>query len=139
MTSVSDNPYAPAMSPETAFFWDGLREGRLLLPFCRNCERYSFPPMPACPHCQGDVAQMEPREASGRGTVYSWIVAYYAFDEAFAADVPYTILTVDLAEGPRIYGRFEGPHDDVVPGLPVQATFLDRGSYTVLGFQADAA
>jgi uncharacterized OB-fold protein len=133
--TVTDNPFAPVTTPDSEFFWDGLREAKLLLPHCTACSRHFFPPMPGCPYCGADGTKVEAVEASGEGTVYSWIVAHYAFDAAFVGEVPYTILAVDLAEGARINGRLKGASGDAVEaGMPVRAAFESRGDYTILCF-----
>jgi uncharacterized OB-fold protein len=50
--------------------------------------------------------------------------------------VPYTIATVDLAEGARAFGRLEGPEPSA-PGGPVVATFVDYPEWTELRFVSD--
>lgn len=135
MTTATDAAFAPVPTPDSEFFWEGLRLGKLLIPHCTTCDRHFFPPMPGCPYCGADAEKVERVEASGEGTVYSWIVAHYAFDPAFAAEVPYAILTVDLAEGARINGRLKsGAHDAVQAGMKVRAQFEDRGDFTILCF-----
>ena len=76
-----------------------------------------------CPACHSDAVEWTP--ASGRGTVHSWTVAHHAFHPAFAAELPYTLVTVDLEEGVRALGRWQG---EAVPrlGQPVQGRFLTR-------------
>lgn len=46
-------------------------------------------------------------EASGAATLHSWTVLHHAFDPAFAREVPYTVVIVDLAEGPRLMARLQ--------------------------------
>jgi uncharacterized OB-fold protein len=137
--SASSEPelftFAPIPTPDSQYFWDGLREGKLLIPHCTACGRHFFPPMPGCPYCGADPEKVERVEASGEGTVYSWIVAHYAFDPTLAGEVPYTILTVDLAEGARINGRLIGASgDDVQAGMKVRAQYQDRGEFSILCF-----
>jgi uncharacterized OB-fold protein len=135
LTTATDTTFAPVPTPDSEFFWEGLRQGKLVMPHCTSCDRHFFPPMPGCPYCGADAEKVERVEASGEGTVYSWIVAYHAFDPAFAGEVPYTILTVDLAEGARIIGRLKGTrHDAVQAGMRVRAQFEDRGDFTILCF-----
>ena len=122
---------APEADEESVFFWDGLRAHRLLVQRCRECGRHRFPPMPACPQCAapgGEVVELD-----GRATVYSWIVVHRAFNDAFAADVPYTIATVELAPGCRTVARVEGA---VSAGTPVEAFFVDHDGWTELRFRA---
>lgn len=60
-------------------------------------------------------------DAEGRGTVHSWTVAHYPFDPSVAGDLPYVLVTVDMAEGVRVLGRLEGAPAQV--DLPVRITF----------------
>jgi uncharacterized OB-fold protein len=126
--------FIPQPTVDSEFYWAGLRENKLLVPFCTACNRHFFPPMPGCPLCSADKDKVEPREVSGEATVYSWVVAHYAFDPVFKDEVPYTILTVDLAEGPRINARFRGDPDSIQAGMRVKAEYEDRGPFTMLYF-----
>lgn len=72
-------------------------------------------------------------DASGRGRVYSWVTIHRALDPAFAEDVPYTVLSVDLDEGPRMFGRLCGdaePH----AGDAVQVRIYDVRGQKLAGF-----
>lgn len=122
---------APVADEESRFYWDGLRAHRLLVQQCGTCARHRFPPMPACPHCGtpgGEVVELD-----GRGSVYSWIVVHRAFNAAFAADVPYTIATVELAPGCRTVARLDGVAA-VTADLTVVARFVDHDGWTELRF-----
>jgi len=112
----------PAPTPVSQGFWDGTREGRLRLQRCGKCGTIRHYPRPLCSHCFS--LAVEWIDASGRGTVHSWMVAHHAYHAAFKGEVPYILLTVDLAEGVRQMGRFDG--DDVSRlrlGLPVRIGF----------------
>ena len=43
---------APTMNRDTAFFWDGLREHKLLFQRCKDCNTVRHPPGPMCPILQ---------------------------------------------------------------------------------------
>jgi len=86
---LSEDPYVAAY-PETLPFWQAAAEGRLLLKFCRDCGRTHWYPRALCPHCHG--AALDWREASGRGTVYSFTVVR-------RAEPPYVLALVRLDEG----------------------------------------
>ena len=62
--------------------------------------RRIFPPRLRCPHC-GDTAT-EWVAASGRGTLYSYVVVHQRLHPAFDASLPYAVGLVQLAEGPRM-------------------------------------
>jgi uncharacterized OB-fold protein len=89
--------------------------------------------MPGCPHC-GATGRDEV-EASGGGTIYSWVRVHRAADPALAADVPYTVVAVDLDEGCRMFGRLGAPAEPAI-GARVGFAFVDHGDWTELRFVA---
>ena len=112
----------PRLTPDSQPFWDALRARELRLPYCAACGRPHLPPGPVCPFCFAD--QVEWRTASGRGTVSSWTVVHKAWFPAFAADIPYNVVQVELEEGPRLTARVVGlPNDRLRVGLPVVIDF----------------
>ena len=84
---------APDTNPETKPFWDAAREGRFLVPFCAACGKAHWYPRAICPFCAGD--KVEWREASGKGTIYTFSVMRRVKE-------PYAIAHVTLAEGPTM-------------------------------------
>jgi uncharacterized OB-fold protein len=114
----------PRVTPDTQPFWDALREHRLVLPFCVDCGQPHLPPGPVCPLCFAE--RLEWRAASGRGQVSTWTVVHKAWFPAFARDVPYNVVQVELDEGPRVTASVVGlPNDRLAVGLPVVADFDD--------------
>ena len=96
----------PRMSPDSKPFWDGCRAGRLLLPTCKSCGRAHLPAGPVCPFCLSD--ELEWKEAAGTGTVSTWVEVHKVWFPAFARDVPYNAIQVELDEGPRLTARLVG-------------------------------
>lgn len=113
----------PVPDPDSAPFWDGCREGRLLLQRCSSCQAWRFPPERFCPHCQSDESAW--LEASGRGTVYSWIVVHHPVPrDLYDSEVPYVVALIDLEEGPRIASNVVGCEPDAVEaGMAVTVGF----------------
>ena len=121
----------PEIDADGAPWWEALRSGRVVLQRCTECGRVRFPPMPGCPHC--GAAGRDEVEASGGGTIYSWVRVHRSADPAFADEVPYTIVAVDLDEGCRMFGRLETPGEPAI-GAAVGFVFIDRGDWTELRF-----
>jgi uncharacterized OB-fold protein len=112
----------PRITPDTQPFWDALRECRLVLPYCTACGRPHLPPGPVCPFCFAE--RLEWRPASGRGTVSTWTIIHKAWFPAFAPDLPYNVVQVELAEGPRLTASVVGlPPGALRVGLPVAIDF----------------
>ena len=97
---------------------DGAARGVLVLQKCGSCGLVRHYPQVLCPSCYS--FDVEPLESIGTGTVHSWTVAHHAFDPAFADQLPYVLLTVDMAEGVRVLGRFSG---EPAMGAAVRITF----------------
>ena len=63
---------------------------------------------------------------SGRGTVTTWVVFHRKYFEAFAADLPYHVVRVQLDEGPRLTANLVGVrNDEIRVGMAVEVVFDD--------------
>lgn len=111
----------PVPDSETKPFWDGMREGRLMVQRCASTGKYQFPPTTFCP---GGLETPEWVEVSGRGTVFSWIVVRHPVPRDIYADkVPYIVAIVELEEGCRMTGNLLCDPDDVAADMPVEIAF----------------
>jgi hypothetical protein len=112
----------PVIDTDTAPFWQAARERKLLLQRCRACGAHVFYPRSICPHCH--QLDLEWVEASGRGEIYSYTVARRPAGPAFAEEVPYVLVLVDLDEGPRMLSNLRVPDvESVRIGQRVHADF----------------
>jgi uncharacterized protein len=112
----------PSITPDTAFFWEGLRAQRLLIHRCARCGYLHHPPGPKCPRCQG--SEWRTVEASGRGVVHSFVVVHQPQLPGF--DYPLPVALVELEEGVRLIGNLVGvPLARVGIGLAVQVQFVE--------------
>src|SRR4051812_13885110 len=118
---------------DSAAWWEALASGRLLLPRCSSCRRRWFPPAPTCPRCGAGSPTLE--DATGLGRVYSWVVVHKAYDPAFAGEIPYVIVTVDLDEGARVVGRLVGARDALAADARVVAVPYGTSAGALLGFE----
>jgi uncharacterized OB-fold protein len=117
-------PIRPEARELEAVFWDGVQREQVLLQRCGRCRRARHPPSELCGACGSESSKWE--QASGDGVIHSFTTVHHAVHPAVAAWVPYAVLLVELAEGPRLVGRLL---DGAVPaiGAPVRLDF-DRYS-----------
>jgi uncharacterized OB-fold protein len=102
----------PTVTDENREFWEGARAGRLRMQRCSGCEHIRFPIQSLCPQClSGDF---DWHDLSGDGEVFSTIVYQRAFHPAYRDDVPYNLVMVQLAEGPRMFSNVVGVDPDSV-------------------------
>ncbi len=111
----------PALTPETAAFWTGGRDGRLLIQRCTACGQYQHPPLPLCPVCRTET--MAPAAVSGRGTVKTFTVNHQPWLPG--ADPHFVFAAVELPEQPELYvfTNIEAPAEAIRSGLPVEVCF----------------
>jgi uncharacterized OB-fold protein len=112
-------------------FWAAALDERLVLQYCPDCDAHQYFPRPWCQRCAGDV---EWREATGRGEVYSYtVVRRVVSNPAMADDVPYVTAYVELEEGPRMMTRLVDVDPAAVErGMPVAVTFERVGEGVAL-------
>jgi uncharacterized protein len=108
MTSLeSESSFkSPAKSVWGEAYWKGAANGVFVVQRCLDCEAQTHPPGPVCTTCLSSNAGHQ--ELPGTGTVHSYTVTHRPMHEEFKADAPYTIVYVDLDEGPRIVSWLEG-------------------------------
>jgi uncharacterized OB-fold protein len=123
----------PVPTPETQFFWDGIRAGSLLLQRCKPCERPYFPPRPFCPRCGGH--EVEVFTATGRASLYSYVICYRP---AAGFSAPYSIAVVELDEGPRMMTNIVGvaqTPEALILDMPLEVTFQSTDADIVPSFK----
>jgi uncharacterized OB-fold protein len=77
-----------------------------------------------CPWCRSFESSWQP--ASGRGRVWSWVVAHPPVLPAFQGRVPFNVAVIELEEGVRMIGNLvECGNEEIAEGLPVEVTFED--------------
>jgi uncharacterized protein len=81
-------------------FFEGCRQGKLLLPRCRQCELVHWYPLPLCSCGSADFKWCE---VSPTGHVYSYCVVRHAYLEQFANHLPIVSIIVDLDDVPVRY------------------------------------
>lgn len=105
-------------------YWAAARRHELVLQRCQECGHYRYPAGITCPHCLAE--RLEWVKASGRGTVYTWTVFHRAYHPAFASDVPYAVVAIELDEGPRLVSNLVNCNiEDIKVGMPVEVVFDD--------------
>jgi len=120
---------APSMTGDTQFFWDGVKDGRLLIQRCATCGALRHPPRPMCPHCHS--LAWDTLESSGRGTVYSFVMPRHPQFPFFDDD--YIVALIELEEGTRLVSNLvDVAPDEARIGMPVAVRFDEFDGEVVL-------
>ncbi len=110
----------PALTQDNGFFFEGARQHKLLIQRCTNCGALRHPPRPSCASCRS--FDWDTKTASGRGTIYSFVVNHYPQVPAF--DYPLVVALVELEEGTRLVANVSGVTPDAMAiGMPVAVEF----------------
>jgi uncharacterized OB-fold protein/acyl dehydratase len=110
----------PAITHDNAFFWEGLTNRKLL--FQSFGGRLRHPPGPMDP-VTGSL-EFDIVEASGRGTIHSFVVVHQPRMPGF--EYPLPVVLVELEEGVRIVANMiDAKPEDVVIGRAVTAEFVE--------------
>jgi uncharacterized protein len=111
----------PNVTSDDEFFWAGVAQDRLLLARCAKCSNLQHPPSPMCPVC-GSL-EWDAQEATGRGTVHSWVVSRHPTE---GDELPRIVALVELEEGHRLVSNLQDVDPaQVVNDMPVEVVFRE--------------
>ena len=114
----------PKPTPETQPFWDGCKAHELRIQRCSGCGALRYWGQPMCSRCNS--LESEAVKASGRGRIWSYTTTYHGFSRAWKEAVPYTVVVVELDEGPRMTSNLvEADPAEIKVGLPVEVVWDD--------------
>src|SRR5690606_24396001 len=112
----------PALTADNHSFWQGGRNGELLIHRCEACKRYFHPPSPICPTCTS--FEVAPQRVSGKGKIASFAMKHLPWAPARTA--AFVIARVELQEQKDL--RFVSNIEDTPPeqahiGMEVRVRF----------------
>ena len=95
------------MEPKLIFkdYHEALQQNRLLGLKCRDCGTITVPPKMVCRQCAG--SELDVVELKGSGRIRTFTTVNVAA-EGREGEVPYTIIMVELEEGPWMMGNLDG-------------------------------
>lgn len=115
---------APAVEPLTRPYWEGTRQGKLVIQRCRSCGKHQWGAEWLCHRCHS--FDLDWVEVAPRGRIWSWQRPHHPVHPALKGATPYTIVLVELphADNVRMVGNLLiAPDAPVVIGAEVEAVF----------------
>ena len=129
------NKPVPPQGQHTKPFWDGAKDGKLMLPKCNDCGAVHWYPRLICPYCHS--TNLRWIEGSGLGRIHTFAVQHRAFG-GWAEDVPYVTAYIDLDEGDRMMTVLRGVDgnkpEDIKIGARVKVEFEQGDDDTYIPF-----
>lgn len=118
--SVTREPPTPRSFSRA--YWDATREKRLIVQYDRRSGKYQF--FPRAPSIYDGRRDLEWREVSGKGEIFSYTVAYRA-RPPFQGHEPFAIGLVTLDEGVNVMGNIvHCTRDQLKIGLRVKPFWM---------------
>ncbi|BBY29079.1 Zn-ribbon domain-containing OB-fold protein [Mycolicibacterium sediminis] len=115
----------PVPTPTSQPFWDALAERRIRIQYSPSAGRYVFYPRVLAPGTLAD--DLEWREISGAGTLYTFTVSHRPVSPHFVDAVPQILAVVRWDEGPHFSTEIvNASPDDVRVGMAVRPVFTDH-------------
>lgn len=114
----------PTPNVGDAPFFEGAKEGKMLIKKCKDCGEVHYYPRGICPSCFS--TNLEWVAIKGTGTIYTFSITRRA------GPIPYCIAYVTLEEGINVMTNIVdcGDLDDIKIGQKVKLTFKETGNGT---------
>jgi uncharacterized OB-fold protein len=114
----------PVPTPVSRPYWDALREHKVRIQYSPSADRWVFYPRILAPGTLAD--DLEWRDISGMGTLYTFTVARYPTAPPWAGDVPQLLAVIELDEGPRLTSELVNvAPEHIEVGVRVRPVFFD--------------
>jgi uncharacterized OB-fold protein len=84
---------------------EALKQNKLLGLKCKECDAITIPPKMVCNRCSS--SELEIIELKGSGKIKTFTTVFVAA-EGREEEIPYTIVMVELDDGPWIMGNLDG-------------------------------
>lgn len=95
----------PRHGVHTKPFWEGTKDGKLMLPRCQDCSRVHWYPRHICPSCHS--TNLEWIQGSGAGRIHTYAVQHMVFGP-WSEQAPFVTAYIDLNEGDRMLTVLRG-------------------------------
>ncbi len=128
----------PRPTPVSAPFWDGLREHKIRLQYSPSADEYVFYPRLLAPGTLAD--DLEWREISGRGSLYTFTVADRPTSPEWKDSLPQLLAVVEWDDGPRVSSELvDIEPDQITVGMRLTPVFCDEpdSDITLLRYRPD--
>ena len=129
-TTMAPYGITPAPTPENQPYWDGAKEGKLVIQRCQGCGSYNHPPVALCNYCGDRDAELKWEPVSGRATLYTNYICYDTSVSGFEEKVPYAVIMVELEEQADLLlmsnilnFEYDMLGEELTMGMPLEVVF----------------
>ncbi|NLT31160.1 MAG: acyl dehydratase [Propionibacterium sp.] len=124
----------PEPTPVSQPYWDALAEHKIRIQYSPSSDQWVFYPRTLAPGTLAD--DLEWREISGAGTLYTFTVADRPTAPPWTDAVPQLLAVVEWDEGPRVSTELvDADPSQLQVGMRVEPVFCDEDGITLLRYR----
>jgi len=128
----------PVATATSKPFWEALTRHEVQIQQCADCRAWIYYPRAFCPGCLSP--QLEWKQISGEGTLYTFTISRRPTAPFWADEVPQLIAVVELDEGPRLTSTLcNMEEDDIRVGMRLRPVFDDVSGKNVTLLRYESA
>ncbi len=101
-----NNRPAPIPQPESDYYWEQAKAGKLVFQKCGACGSVQFFPRVLCTSCNS--TDLEWIESAGKGSLFTFSIVHQPPHPGFRNAVPYITAIVELDEGVKMPSQLIG-------------------------------
>lgn len=136
MTGTAISKPLPEPTDVSAPYWEGLERGEIWIQYSPSTQAWVFYPRAFAPGSLAD--DLEWRQISGPGEVYTFTIGHRPTMPAWAEELPQVIAVVRWDEGPHVATELVGvAPENVRVGLRVRPVFVQRDGVTLLHYTSE--
>lgn len=133
MSEIPPKPL-PEPTPVSQPYWDALAEHKIRIQYSPSSDQWVFYPRTLAPGTLAD--DLEWREISGAGTLYTFTVADRPTAPPWTDAVPQLLAVVEWDEGPRVSTEIvDADPAELHVGMRVEPVFCDEDGITLLRYR----
>jgi len=118
------NKPRPTIDPDSELYWETAKLNKLMIQYSKDTKEY-FLYSKQLTNTQ-DSTNIEWKEVSGKGTIYSYTVIHTPAGPAFTDDVPYIVASITLDEGARIITNIKINNEEKISIGDKVKVFFDK-------------
>jgi len=115
------NKPIPIIDNDSKIYWESAKNNKLLIQYSKKSNEYFLYSKQLISNI--DNNDIEWKEVSGKGKIYSFTEVYVPAGPAFKEETPYIVASIELEEGARIISNIVTSKKNITIGMKVKVIF----------------
>ncbi len=115
----------PIIDDDSRNYWESAKNNKLVIQYSKNSDEYFLYSKQLINNI--DDSEIEWKEVSGKGTIYSYSIIHVPAEPSFKEDTPYVVASIQLKEGARIISNIVNSDlSKIAIGIKVKVVFVKQ-------------